>query len=48
MVKGEVVPALTKHHAMTAYLLNEAPRYEEILGSGGIAPRILNIDIRWR
>jgi hypothetical protein len=37
--KGKVVPVifLTEHHAMKAYL-----------GSGGIAPRILDLDTRRR
>jgi hypothetical protein len=29
-------------------VLNEAPRHEDVLGSGGIAPRILNLGTRWR
>jgi hypothetical protein len=29
-------------------VLNEAPRHEDVLGSGGIAPRILNPGTRWR
>jgi len=24
------------------------PRYEDVLGSGGVAPRILNLAARWR
>jgi hypothetical protein len=35
--KGKVVP-----------VLNLAPRHEEVLGSGGIAPCILDLGIRWR
>jgi len=29
-------------------VLNEVPRHEEVLGSGGLAPRILNLGSRWR
>jgi hypothetical protein len=29
-------------------VLNEAPRHEDVLGSGGIAPHILDLGIRWR
>jgi len=29
-------------------VLNKAPRHEDILGSGGIAPSILDHDTRWR
>jgi hypothetical protein len=29
-------------------LLNEAPLHENIWGSGGIAPCILNVNNRWR
>jgi hypothetical protein len=35
-VKGKVVSVLTEHHAMKAYW-----------GSGGIAPRILDLGTRW-
>jgi hypothetical protein len=34
--EGEVVP-----------VLNEAPRYEVIWGSGGIAPNIFNLGTGW-
>jgi len=27
---------------------NETPRYEGVMESGGVAPRIPNLDIRWR
>jgi hypothetical protein len=36
-MKGKIVP-----------VLNSAPRHEGIRGSGGIVPRILNVDIKWR
>jgi len=36
---GKVVPAL---------FLNWVPRHEGILGSGGKAPRILDLSTRWR
>jgi hypothetical protein len=36
-VKGKVVP-----------VLNQAPRHEGVLGSGGIAPRILDLGTSWR
>jgi hypothetical protein len=29
-------------------VLNEAPRHEDVLGSGGIAPRIFDLITRWR
>jgi hypothetical protein len=29
-------------------VLNQAPRHEGVLGSGGIAPRILDLSTRWR
>jgi len=29
-------------------ILNQAPPHEDVCGSGGIAPRILNISARWR
>jgi hypothetical protein len=29
-------------------VLNQAPHQEDVLGSGGIAPSILNLDIIWR
>jgi len=35
--KGKVVP-----------VLNEAPRHEDVLGDGSIAPRILNLETRRR
>jgi hypothetical protein len=35
--KGKVVP-----------VLNYAPRHEDVLESGGIAPRILYLATRWR
>jgi len=35
--KGKVIP-----------LLNYAPLHEDVLGRGGIAPRILNLGDRWR
>jgi hypothetical protein len=38
VVKGNVVPVL----------FNEAPRHEDALGGGGIAPRILDLDTRRR
>jgi len=28
-------------------VLNQAPHHEEVLGCGGIAPRILNLGTRW-
>jgi hypothetical protein len=36
-VKGKVLP-----------VLSQAPRHEDVLGIGGIAPRILDLGIRWR
>jgi hypothetical protein len=36
-VKGKFVP-----------VLNQAPRHEDVWGSGGIAPCILNLGTRWR
>jgi hypothetical protein len=40
---------LTKYHATETYsLLNQGPRQEDVLGSGGIAPIILNPDTRYR
>jgi hypothetical protein len=36
-LKGKVAP-----------VLNEVPRLEDMLGSGGIAPPVLSLDIRWR
>jgi len=39
-VKVKLSVFLTKHHTMeTSLLLNEAPRHEDVLGSGGIASR---------
>jgi hypothetical protein len=39
----------TKYQATkTNAVLNQAPRHEEIWGSGGIAPRILNLGTIWR
>jgi hypothetical protein len=35
--KVNMSPRLTRHHAMKTYL-----------GSGGIAPRILNVGTKWR
>jgi len=35
--KGKVVP-----------VFNEAQRHEDVLGSGGIAPLILDLGTRWR
>jgi hypothetical protein len=32
----------------TIPFFNGAPRHEGVLGSGGIAPRILNLSARWR
>jgi len=29
-------------------LLNQAPRHEGVLGSGGMAPRIIHLGARWR
>jgi len=36
-VKGKVVP-----------VLNQATRHEDVLESGGLAPRILHLGTRWR
>jgi hypothetical protein len=36
-VKGEVVP-----------VLNQAPRHEDVLGSEGIDPHILELGTKWR
>jgi hypothetical protein len=37
--------SLINYHAMMTYpLLNKAPHREDVLGSGDIAPRILNFD----
>jgi len=48
-VKAVLFPSLNKYHAMTIYpLLNLARRHEDVLGSSGIAPRILNFDARQR
>jgi hypothetical protein len=39
---------LSKYHAMkTYYLLNLTSRHE-VWGSGGIAPRVLNLGAKWR
>jgi hypothetical protein len=35
--KGKVIP-----------VLNQAPCHEGVLGSGGMAPRILDLGTRWR
>jgi hypothetical protein len=38
-----------KYHTMNMYLLlNQTPGHEDVLESGGIAPRILNLGTRWR
>jgi len=40
---------LTKYYAMKLYpVLNQAPHYEDVLGSGGIFSRILILGARWR
>jgi len=40
---------LTKYHTMKTYpLLNYVPRSGNVLGSRGIAPRILDLGIRWK
>jgi hypothetical protein len=36
LIKGKVVP-----------VLNQAPLHEDVLGSGGIASRSLDLDTRW-
>jgi hypothetical protein len=42
----KVVPV--PYHAMKTYpLLNYVPRYEVVWESGGVSPRILNLDTRW-
>jgi hypothetical protein len=46
-VKVKLSLFLTKYYAMKTYsLLNLAPRHEDVWGSGGIAPRILNLATR--
>jgi len=44
---GKVNPVF-KYHIMKIYLLNSAPCYKDILGSGGIDPHILDLGTRWR
>jgi len=40
---------LNKYQAMKkSLLLKETPRHSDILGNGGVAPRILNLGIIWR
>jgi len=51
MASGKVkfLLCLTKYHAIKSYLvLNYAPWHEDVWGSGGIAPPILNLCTRWR
>jgi hypothetical protein len=37
-----------KVKAKLSLCFNRAPRHESVLGSGGIAPRILDLGTRWR
>jgi len=46
--RRQEVKFLTKHQALKTYLLiNLTPRQEDIMGSGGVAPRILNLSPTW-
>jgi hypothetical protein len=45
-VKVKMALCLTKHHAIRHFLLNQAPRHEDVLGNGGIASRILHLGTR--
>jgi hypothetical protein len=48
-VKVKLSLCLTIYHGMKTYpVLNWAPRLEHVLGSGIVAPRILNLGTRWR
>jgi hypothetical protein len=47
--KEKLSLGLSKYHAMKTYtLLNQALHHEDVWGSGGLAPRILNVGSRWR
>jgi hypothetical protein len=42
------LPLSRKQIKVTVYpVIKTAPRYEDLWGSGGIAPRILNLGNRW-
>jgi len=48
-VKVRFSLCLTEDHTMKTYpVLNHTPRHENVLGSGGIFPRILNLGTKWR
>jgi hypothetical protein len=40
--------ALIKVKVKTSLCFNGAPRHEDIMGSGDVAPRILDLGTRWR
>jgi hypothetical protein len=42
-------PDLSGHNkGKVVLVLNQAACYKDVLGGGGIAPHILNLDARWR
>jgi hypothetical protein len=48
-VKAKLSLCLTKYHTIKTYpLLNYASHHKDVLGSGGMAPRILNLSTKWR
>jgi len=48
-VKVNLSLCLNKHAGMkTCLLFNEASRHEDVLGNGGVAPRILKFGTGWR
>jgi hypothetical protein len=48
-VKVKLSLGLIKYHVMNTYsFVNKAPRYEEVFGSGCIAPYIPIIGNRWK
>jgi hypothetical protein len=47
--KVKMFLCLTTYLAMNMYPhVNQAPHHEDIWGSGGIAPHILNLRTRWK
>jgi hypothetical protein len=46
--EGEVLSVVAEVLSLLSLCFNWAPRYEDVLGSEGIAPRILNLGTRWR
>jgi len=44
----EVIKCKVTSKGKDVPVLDQVPRYEEVWGSGGISPRILNFVTRWR